>query len=325
MAVAARPGSSDARVPCPLCGGLIHPIAGKCKHCKADLTTYHAARPAASAPLPALHPAPQANGHAHAHASAPVAYAPAGHAVPVPAAGGASQPVLPPRPPHRDPAAAPGASGWRSWPGLVIIVATIAIVVAVVLMVWPGHNRDEPDGKHSLGPPPAPERMQTAPDIQPPPQVPDRQPAPAAPQAGATPDPWANHTDPLPSAPVASATDLDDDPPDPDALFAPDPGRGPSPPPRRPRLPTNRRGTMMLAMAEHMCRKMLQCSGDDPMVRNTCDTLARRPSVPPAGCPAADRCLQHIDAMTCGDQNDSFLQLNALLAQFSDCADAVRC
>ena len=42
MAVAARPGPSDARVPCPLCGGLIHPIAGKCKHCKADLTAHRA-------------------------------------------------------------------------------------------------------------------------------------------------------------------------------------------------------------------------------------------------------------------------------------------
>ena len=94
MAVAARPGPSDARVPCPLCGGLIHPIAGKCKHCKADLTGYHAARPAASTPLPSLHrpsnghaaPGTQANGHpAHAAVATAVAAADA-------------QPVLPPPP-----------------------------------------------------------------------------------------------------------------------------------------------------------------------------------------------------------------------------------
>src|SRR4051812_22403618 len=167
MAVAARPGPSDARVPCPLCGGLIHPIAGKCKHCKADLTTYHAVRPAANAPLPALHPVASGNGHANGHVTAPTAYAPAAHAVPMPvvAAHDASQPVLPPRPTVRGQTAEPRASGWRSWPVLVIILATLAIVAAVVLMVWPGDRRD-PNDKHMLGPPPAPDRMQTAPEIQ---------------------------------------------------------------------------------------------------------------------------------------------------------------
>ncbi|HEY1553535.1 MAG TPA: hypothetical protein VGF94_01815 [Kofleriaceae bacterium] len=36
------PRTADARVPCPLCGGLIHPIAGRCKHCKQDLTELRA-------------------------------------------------------------------------------------------------------------------------------------------------------------------------------------------------------------------------------------------------------------------------------------------
>src|SRR5665647_1711166 len=55
MAVAARnPGPSDARIPCPLCGGLIHPIAGRCKHCKADIAALGAKRPAAMAALPPL-------------------------------------------------------------------------------------------------------------------------------------------------------------------------------------------------------------------------------------------------------------------------------
>src|SRR5690242_1654723 len=128
MAAAARPGSGslsgearDARVPCPLCGGLVHPIAGRCKHCKADLGAYRAARPAASAPLPALHPTATAgNG-----ASGPVA-----HAVAMPAAQ-----TLPPRP-GRAVTGQPAGSAWRSWPVVVIVVAMMAIVAAVVLMVW---------------------------------------------------------------------------------------------------------------------------------------------------------------------------------------------
>src|SRR4051812_29737799 len=145
MAAAARSGSGpsdasgssgasgpsdarDARVPCPLCGGLVHPIAGRCKHCKADLTGHQVARPASAIPLPAV-----------------TAVEPARSAAP---------PAV---------AIEPRASGWRSWPGVVIGLAMVAIVVAVVLMVWPAAARGG-DGKHTLGPPPAPEHMQTAPD-----------------------------------------------------------------------------------------------------------------------------------------------------------------
>ncbi|MEO7735553.1 MAG: hypothetical protein ABIY55_31655, partial [Kofleriaceae bacterium] len=115
MAVAARPGPSDARVPCPLCGGLIHPIAGKCKHCKADLSTYHAARPAANAPLPALFRVPPVNDAPRVLAGhGPPPHAPVAHAVPVAGPRAVAPPVLPPRPTSRGPA--PEASGWRSWP-----------------------------------------------------------------------------------------------------------------------------------------------------------------------------------------------------------------
>jgi hypothetical protein len=325
MAVAARPGPSDARVPCPLCGGLIHPIAGKCKHCKAELTTYHAARPAANTPLPALHPASSGNGHAgHAHgrASAHAAHAPVAHAVPVPIATAydASQPVLPPRPTDRRHAPEPRSSGWRSWPVLVIILATVAIIVAVVLMVWPA--RRDVDGKHTLGPPPAPDRMQTAPELTPAPKVNQQVVPPARPEP---PDPWASPFDPSPSAPDPSAGAIAPDPDD-DAVV--DPFATPRPsrvPPGRGRLKTNRRGMVMFAMVEHMCRKMLQCGADDPSVKNACDSLAQRPPSAPIHCAAADRCLQHIDTMSCVGQADNFWQLNALMTQFQDCADAVRC
>jgi len=50
--------TNDGRVPCPLCGGLIHPVAGRCKHCKEDLSQFRAGRPQAAAVLPALNGRP---------------------------------------------------------------------------------------------------------------------------------------------------------------------------------------------------------------------------------------------------------------------------
>jgi hypothetical protein len=300
---------------------LIHPIAGKCKHCKAELTTFHAARPAANAPLPALRPGAPGSQHANGHARA--AHAPTAHAaVPaVAAAGGASQPVLPPRPTGRGHTPEPRASSWRSWPVLVIILATVAIVVAVVLMVWP--SRHDVDGKRTVAPPPAPDRMQTEPDVKQTPQA-NPQILPPA-KADPTIDPWTDRPDPPAPDPSAGAIDRDDD--DDvggviDPFASPRPPAGPS---GRRRLTTNQRGMMILAMAEHMCRKMVQCGTDDPMIKATCDGFTRRPPSPPVRCAAADRCLRRIDTLSCGLPSETFLQPQALMAQFQDCAEAVRC
>jgi hypothetical protein len=360
MAVAARPGPSDARVPCPLCGGLIHPIAGKCKHCKADLTSYHAARPAASSPLPALHHARSGNGHTPvtpadaAYADAPYAPAPAatprsGAAMPGAAMPGsaipagatpigstplgamplgamyeASQPVLPPRPAdHRYPTE-PHASGWRSWPVVVIVVAMVAIVVAVVLMVWPATRRDV-DGKHTTVPP-APDRMQTTPEMAaPPPQRPSVTPPP--PPAGR--DPWSQRQPaPAPQAPGAQPVDPSaqadsDDADDIDLGALTDPFDQPHPDPSRGKLKLNGGGVMYLAMAEHMCRKILQCGGDDAAARFMCDKLSHH--APPSNCPAASRCLEHIDTLSCDAQSSDPMELRRMMTQLGDCADAARC
>jgi len=332
MAVAARPGPSDARVPCPLCGGLIHPIAGKCKHCKADLTAHRTARPAANAPLPALHPASGGNGHANGHADTHARHAPAAHAAAIPiVAGGASPPVLPPRPtgPSYPIDLEPRVPGWRSWPVVVITLATIAIVAAVVLMVWPAHGgRPDLDGKHPVAAPPAPERMQTEPDVRPHPQAaPQIQPKPSPP--GATPDPGSSPADPPPADPNASATDPDTDDDDHDITGSIDPFAPPRPraPPVAPsrRLPLNGTGAVWFAIAEHMCRRLDQCGTDDPIGKRACTKISRGAVPSPAGCPAADRCLQHIDTMSCGSMDIGLAQLSVLLNQVRDCTDALGC
>ena len=159
MAAAARsPGISDGRVPCPRCGGLIHPVAGRCKHCKEDLSALRGGRPAAAAPLPVLNGS--GNGHANGHAQHAAPSAPMPMPV-MPVMNEGSQPILPPRPTGRSFAAEKPRSVWKSWPMLVIVLASVAIVVAVVLMVWPPSSGHET--KRALQPPPAPERMETNP------------------------------------------------------------------------------------------------------------------------------------------------------------------
>jgi hypothetical protein len=334
MAAAARPGPNDARVPCPLCGGLIHPIAGKCKHCKAELAEYRAARPAASTPLPALHQSATAapavsNGHAP---SAPIA-----HAVTLPAA---AQTVLPPRPTaHAQAAPAAPGSAWRSWPVVVIVVAVMAIVAAVVLMVWPPHRAE--GGKRVLQPPPAPERM----DTQTPPVVPKidtpaphagAQNSPSAPNppagrggTGAPSNDSADATDPNsavlggqdPGTQIDPSGGSDDDL---DAIDPPTNQAGPRNRGRSGRALTNFNGALGLAMTARLCRKLARCGSTDDALQPLCDAIAGFPPDPPPGCPAAERCLRHIDAMGCTSQPDA-LQMGMMLMRFPDCAEAARC
>jgi len=234
----------------------------------------------------------------------------------------AAEAVLPPRPTGRSYAAEPVPSGWRSWPVIVIIIATLAIIVAIVLMAWPA-GRSEPDGKRGAPQPPAPERMQTDPEVHPsaPPKV--IQPTPP-PQGGAPRDPWGK-VDPPPVDPDNGAAAQADDDPDVDSLL--DPFATPAPPAGggRPRLRINGRGLAMLAMAEHMCKKLVQCGVGDPAARSMCNGFSRRGAVPPPSCPAARRCLDRIDTMACGGPDDDLANLNGFMARFQDCADAIRC
>src|SRR5688572_1916049 len=249
-AAKAQPGPADARIPCPLCGGLIHPIAGRCKHCKGDISQARSSRPA-SAALPALQPtaAPLANSYmpapvqtngAHAYA---IKAHPANAHMAVPIAmrtdEPASQPILPPRQTGRMQASGTtSSSSWKSWPVVVIAIAVVAIITAVILMVWPPGGATKADAK-TLAPPPAPERMDTNP-LPPKDNGPQGQADPWKTNPGAVPDP----------APVQPAP-----PPPPDDPIAPnlaDPFRGRSPDP-------DKTVDLMTSILRATCDRLASC------------------------------------------------------------------
>ena len=97
----------NSRATCPSCGGDVHPIAGRCKHCKADLIG------------------------SHRHATAVVALPT------IAAASGDPAPILPPRPP--DPVSLVAARSAR-WPIAVIVVSILATGVALAVMAWPNES-----------------------------------------------------------------------------------------------------------------------------------------------------------------------------------------
>jgi len=160
MAEARIPRTAEARVPCPLCGGLVHPIAGRCKHCKQDLAELRAARQQPAARLPALNGKGNANGYAGVAAIA----------IPAPREGTA--------PERRE-------SMWRHWPIAVIAVAGLLLVGAVALLIWP---QSTPPEIEKSAPSPAPDRMPEQPTD---PWAPSAPPphAQVAPHATPVPDP----------------------------------------------------------------------------------------------------------------------------------------
>lgn len=287
MAAASRPpGIVDARIPCPLCGGLIHPVAGRCKHCKEDLSAFRAGRPQAAAELPALNGlarAPAAatngtNGHGAAAAAVPVA---------LPVREG-SQPILPPRPTGRSmKAASPRSAIWRNWPILVIVLAVGAIVIATIIMVMP---EGKSSGKRQLMNPPAPERMETNP-------LP-----PKASQA----DPWGQPGTQPQQPPMP--------PDDPDDLLGQLPQGG----------GVSGTGAFMLTMFDKACKKLKSCPNiDTAMLSQACDQFSSMapPPAAPRNCPAAQRCLDAIDKLSC-DQAGASSPLAAVYL-ITDCTTAL--
>ena len=300
MAAVARPSPSDARIPCPQCGGLIHPIAGRCKHCKIDLSAQRGARPAAAAALPAL---------AKVGTSEPSPVAAQPRFVDPAIAAAATISVLPPRPDHSLHLPVSSERGWfaRHWPMLVIVLAALAIIGAVILMLVPPSDADAAS-KKAGAPGPASDRMETNPTLP-------------------TPDPWSGAA-PTPTVPDPMPTpDVDPDPPtptDPD----PDPGAPSSDPFANPfggigSMGGNTTLAIMGNVVTRLCDKAKACS--DPSIAGMCASVARlypRTALP-ANCPAAQKCLEIVDQIdVCGGQTTSG-DFPALALSTSACVEAM--
>jgi peptidyl-prolyl cis-trans isomerase A (cyclophilin A) len=130
----------DARISCPLCGGAVHPIAGRCKHCKGDLAALRTGRPTAVATLPSL----------VAKAAVPT-FTPHNPMAPP----DEPAPILPPRPTGRMYAAAPRAP---RWPAIVIVLSVAATATAIGVLVWPSGG--EPVGKREAKADPRPTELE---------------------------------------------------------------------------------------------------------------------------------------------------------------------
>ena len=291
MAAARSPQVADGRVPCPLCGGLVHPVAGRCKHCKQDLTALRAGRPQASAALPSL--LGGTSGTARAAPPRPVA-SPLGERAP----------LLPPRPTGTS-IAATTPSAWRHWPIVVMAVAVLAILLAVVALVWPDHAPAHAAVKQP--PPPAPEHMNT--DPLPPPRTDPWDPGPATP-------PSPPHARALPVPPRPSPADPDP-PDDPGSLSQLGPLAMPS------------TGSFMIAMASHLCARFHQCGTHNDFIDMYCtgvQTLQQGMPAPAVTCAEGQRCLDAIERLSCTAQASDAAALSRVLVQFPDCIDAMtRC
>lgn len=298
------PQPTDARVPCPTCRAPIHPIAGRCKHCKADLSAVRQSRPAAVAALP-----PLVSARAQTPVAVPVvdpsqlAYG----RVTYPSIEDA--PILPPRPTGRmDATGTARRSSWKSWPVLVILLASVAIVVAVILMVFPpGGSGESASGKHVLEPPPAPDRM-------------DTNPSPTAPHAQIVPP---STPDPLPTprvTPPPVPPDPDPSPNDPFQGLGSITGSingkafgGPS------------AQGLMLGVLDHACKRMAACGASDPSLQTVCTSFGAFPKPAAPTCAAATRCFAKIDAMDCGAAAGDMGAFMTLMTSLQDCTEAMSC
>jgi hypothetical protein len=353
MAAASR--AIEARVPCPVCGGPIHPVAGKCKHCKSDLRTLRGPRAAAPAPLPALAPsrpvpvpvaesrsAPTAsasaiNGNGHAagasngHSHGRAGYTPSPSQEPQLPAINYEQtgpvPVLPPRVTARHGTGTIHGkrSALRHWPVIVIVLAVVAILAAIALLVWPPPG----DGATKRASPavsgPAPDRMDTSPlPDQPTAKPPATKPAPPPPSdPPADPstdpvlkDPWNNpKQDRSQTRPQLPSQNDLDDP----FSSAPNLAAQVAQLEQMLRSGGGTTAVVQLAAFKHACAVATRCGNDTPI----CQTLAMLPDQPLPRCAAAAACLRRIDRLTCAQDNPD--ELLDVVTSVHECTLALGC
>lgn len=253
----------------------MHPIAGRCKHCKADLARMRAGSAApvkAPAPRPSLVALGGGNGHANgANGAAAASALLATPAVMVPPIGETTSDA--PR------------GGWSSrWPLLVAFIAVIAIVASVALLLFGGSSGKKRDTGVRRNDGPAPELTPTDP-LAPRATPPAPPPSGGQPHAGGiAPDP--RQPDPVPGTPPPSAA--------------------PAAPSANPRGPSTA-GDFFTTAIDVACQRMSSCSADDqvaqycPMARQTLQQMGT--SVDQI-CPDYDRaaaaeCLDAVSRFPC--------------------------
>ena len=221
-----------------------------------------------------------------------------------------SQPILPPRQTSRMQATGTSTSGstWKSWPVVVIAIAVVAIITAVILMVWPSDSAGA-DAK-TLAPPPAPERMDTNP-----------LPPGNGPQGNA--DPWSTRPwaapDPAPSQPPGPPTvpDIDDiQPPDLSSPFRGGGGIG----------STDKALGVLGAATLRLCDRLARCpTATDPTIQMMCSAgrlgLGQLP--PPPSCSAMQRCLAELDRFPCDDLDPA--SAFSMVQGLHSCTQAMSC
>lgn len=316
MAAVARgfepPDSMNARIPCPLCGGLLHPVAGRCKHCKQDVTTHRVRGNGPAGMLPQLAPFVGQPGAA-AVALGPSAY------------------------PLEQSPQARRAAWLRNWPLLVILLAVLGMIVALVLLVLP---QSDSSVRRRGGTPLHNDRMETdklpgsgrgngtvdpwqsttpkgsgpssrAPSPPPPSGsgVDPGDPTASDPFAGGAADPTLVDPDDsqggvaggvlggggADDVVVPDLIDPFDDDPDPTAIDPSDPLAG-----TLRSLPPTRNNILAL-MAFHLCQRAATC-GSDPVNQRICERMMTSLSTRPSACfhPVKARmCLRRIDALPC--------------------------
>ncbi|MDX2093975.1 MAG: hypothetical protein SFX73_39440 [Kofleriaceae bacterium] len=315
-------------MPCPQCGGFVHPIAGRCKHCKTDIAALRAARPAAAAALPALRqgieaaPAPVPASPYAPHGSAPVAQPVAPPVFAVAIGADAARPILPPRPTGRMDATAPKRSLLRNWPVIVIVLASLAIATAVALMVIPPAGTAKADSRR-LAPPPAPERMETNP--LPPPSSNGN----VVPPKSSGIDPWSKgnpNAQPVPPDDDADMLDPDDPSADPFAngggnnggTFDPFGSLGGNPLAQLGGL--GMQDQFMFTVMGHVCSRAKSCG--TTQLTPMCDVVDQLGGGKAPSCAAGQRCLAKIDQLDCDVLSLQNVLGASALAQ--DCMEAIQ-
>lgn len=286
----------DPRTACPACGGPVHPIAGRCKHCKADLTRLRAGQAPIAAPAaarPALVALGGGNGSGNGHTAA--APAPAG-AWPTPLGTSPLSTATASAATHTPGDDTPSAWSTR-WPLLVAGLAIVAIIASVAMLLFGGNDDEKKESKARRFNGPAPELMPTDPGAH---QV--------APNGGSI-DP----NDPSLPRPTI-----------PDPAPAPAPSPAPSPPPPSAHAPRDIEDFMRQS-ATALCERVTSCGGFDETVTTLCQMA---PSMIPqmadqveAMCPdfdggAARECVDSLSRFPCPSGNggtDMMAMQNALM------------